>query len=164
MFLVLSSPSGSRRFFKYAYRELEKRRLKREYLLKKFYYLRDRKLIDFVEEGDRTKIVLNEKGKKRMLEYEFENMAIKAPQKWDRKWRVVIFDVPESQKKGRDALIRKLKDLGLVQFNKSVWVYPYECKDEIDFVSEYFDIGRHVHYLTVESMTNEENLRTLFEL
>lgn len=164
MFLVLSSPSGSRSFIKIVSKELGRRKEKREYLLKKFYYLRYKELIEFVEDGEKTRIVLTEKGTKRVLSYDFDKLEIRRTTHWDRKWHLIVFDIPEALKVARDALVLKLKKLGLVQFNKSVWVYPYECKDEVDFIAEFFEVGRYVHYIVADSMTNEENLRVLFDL
>lgn len=47
--------------------------------------------------------------------------------KWDGKWRLVIFDIPEDKRGIRDLLRRKLKDWGFRSFQKSVWV----CKNDV---------------------------------
>lgn len=41
---------------------------------------------------------------------------------WDGVWRLVIFDIPEKNRKVRDTLRRRLKEWGFVQWQKSVWV------------------------------------------
>ena len=46
--------------------------------------------------------------------------------RWDRKWRVVIFDIAEINRSSRNALRRKLKDLGFGLLQKSVWVSPHD--------------------------------------
>ncbi len=48
---------------------------------------------------------------------------------WDRRWRLVSFDIPETQRKYRDTLRWKLKRLGLKQFQQSIWVTPYPLED-----------------------------------
>ena len=108
--------------------------------------------------------MLTDQGRKRVLEYDFERMALKKTSRWKGKWYLIIFDIPETRRIARNALTLKLKILGLIQFNRSVWVSPYECKDEIDFVAEVFEVGEYVHYIVADSMTNEENLRVLFGL
>ena len=46
-------------------------------------------------------------------------MKINIPPKWDGFWRIVIFDVPEKFKKARNALSKKIKDLGLFPLQKA---------------------------------------------
>lgn len=41
--------------------------------------------------------------------------------KWDGIWRIVIFDIPESHKRARQALRNKLKEWGFVIWQRSVW-------------------------------------------
>jgi len=43
-------------------------------------------------------------------------------QPWDGKWRIVIFDIPETQRVVRDLFRRRLKDWGFRNFQQSVWV------------------------------------------
>lgn len=40
---------------------------------------------------------------------------------WDGRWRIVIFDIPESKRAVRDVLRWKLKQWDFVQWQKSVW-------------------------------------------
>ncbi len=48
-------------------------------------------------------------------------------EKWDGKWRLVAWDIPEKQKKARDLLRHQLKQLGFKQFQKSVWASKKNC-------------------------------------
>ncbi len=129
-----------------------------------FWRLRKKHIVEYREDDDKIKIVLTEAGRKKMLSYRFDDMTITKPKRWDGKWRAVAFDIPEARKKARDALVQKMKDLGLVQFQKSLWLCPYECKNEIDFVAEVFEVGKYVHYLVVSEMTNDGLLRQRFGL
>lgn len=49
--------------------------------------------------------------------------------KWDGKWRIVIWDIPEKRRLARDLLRFKLKQLGFKQWQKSVWVSKVNCTD-----------------------------------
>src|SRR3990167_10881901 len=54
------------------------------------------KLIDMKENKDGSiKMILTEKGKKRIVLYNFEQMVILKPKRWDKKWRIITFDIPE---------------------------------------------------------------------
>jgi DNA-binding transcriptional regulator PaaX len=109
-------------------------------------------------------IILTDKGKQKALTYDFGKMEIKKPQKWDKKWRVVLFDIPENRKKIRDALRYHLKNLGFYEFQKSVFVHPYDCKDEIDYLIEFYDIRRFVRFIIADSLDNELHLKKHFNL
>ena len=104
--------------------------------------------IEFVKRrGGIENVRLTNDGRARFLEHQFQKLALKPSKKWDKKWRLVLFDIPETKKKIRDALRRKLKELGFLEFQKSVFVYPYSCRDEINFVTNFWNIPEHVHYL-----------------
>ncbi len=58
-------------------------------------------------------------------------------QKWDHKWRVVIFDIKEIHKYERDRLRDKLKELGFGMLQESVWVTPHDIgRDMREFLEE----------------------------
>ena len=132
------------------------------------YKLKHNKLIEIIREGDESfKVQLTNKGKKRVKDFCFEALKIEKPKKWDEQWRVLIFDIPSKPKiynQAREALRAKIKDLGFHQIQKSVWVYPYECEDEILFIAELFQIQKHVELLTVEKLLHEDVLKKEFSL
>lgn len=105
------------------------------------------------------KMILREAGRKRVLEYKLGEMKIKKPKKWDEKWRAVLFDIPKDQKKARDAIRFHLKHLGFFRYQKSVFIHPYPCADEIDFLIELAGIRRYVRQFLVEHIDDEMRLR-----
>ena len=123
--------------------------------------LKEKRLVNFYENGI---IEITEKGKKKILQYDIEEMSIKSPAKWDGCWRIVIFDIPEKFKKARNALSKKIKDLGLFPLQKSVFVYPFDCRDEINFVSEFFGVGKFTQYIVAKEIDSENFLKQHFGL
>ncbi len=113
-------------------------------------------------DGSQT-LILTKKGKLKALTYYFEKMKIKTV-KWDGKWRIVVFDIPEKLRRGRDALREKLKKLGFYELQKSVFVFPYECQNEIEFIVEFFDLRRYVRFGVLELIDNELHLKKIFKL
>jgi DNA-binding transcriptional regulator PaaX len=107
--------------------------------------------------------VLTDKGKIRAITYRFDEIRIKS-NNWDGKWRLVVFDVPEKLRSGRDALRNKLKELGFYELQKSVFVFPYQCEDEINFIIEFFDLRRYVRIGLLENIDNELHLKKIFKL
>jgi hypothetical protein len=133
-----------------------------------FSYLKKKQLIKVVKERDgRVQVELTNKGKIRLAEYSLSSLDIKKPKKWDGKWRVLMFDIPAHSKTydyARDALRNKIKSLGFYQVQKSVWVYPYECEDELLFIAEMFKVQDYIEIMTVEKMLHEKDIREKFQL
>lgn len=142
-----------------AWREIDREKLR--YEIRKLY---QSKLIEKKENPDGSyTIVLTSRGKLKALTYHFEKMKIERSN-WDEKWRGVIFDIPERLRSGRDALRDKLKELGFYELQKSVFVFPYECKNEIDFIIEFFDLRKYVRFAVIDSIDNELHLKKIFNL
>ncbi len=123
------------------------------------------KLIDYKENKDKTvTIVLSERGRKRILRYDLDKIQIKKPLKWDNLWRLIAFDIPEDKKPGRTALVAKLKELGFYPMQKSVYIHPYECEDEVNFIAEIFNLASYIRFLRVKDIDIELDLKNRFRL
>ncbi|HEY4519046.1 hypothetical protein A3A18_01795 [Candidatus Azambacteria bacterium RIFCSPLOWO2_01_FULL_44_84] len=128
--------------------------------IKKLY---QSKMIDCKDNGDGiTLLTISDNGKNRILKYNIENLKIKKPKRWDGLWRIVIFDIPESKKKARDAVSGKLKAIGMMPIQKSVFICPYNCKDEIDFITEIFEITPFVRFITANEIDIALDLKRKF--
>lgn len=142
------------------WQEINKRSLEKAiHALYKSKLIRERENPD----GSLT-MVLTDKGKEKAITFHIDNMEIKKPKVWDKKWRMVIFDVPEKKRAARDVLRANLKRLGFYEFQKSVFVHPYPCKDEMDYLIEYYDIRPHVRIVTATELDNELHLRKIFDI
>ena len=131
------SPKGYFKILKKISKDWRQIKIDRLYRIVREFY--NDRLIDYKEDKDGfVKIVLTKEGQKKALKFKLDEMKIKKPAKWDGEWRIVIFDIPERFKKAREALRKKLKDLGFIKLQESVFVFPYECENEIDFVIEVF--------------------------
>ncbi|MEK9194414.1 MAG: hypothetical protein AAB884_01240 [Patescibacteria group bacterium] len=98
------------------------------------------------------------------MQFKLENIRINKPKKWDGRWRLVMFDVSDRQKTARDALRTKLKQLEFYPIQKSVFITPYPCENEVDFISSMFNVRNNVLVLYVEKFEGEEKLKHLFKL
>ncbi len=122
-------------------------------------------MVDYKESSDGTvNIILTDSGKKRILKYDLDKIRIKRPIIWDGIWRLVIFDIPEDERRGRVALVEKLKELGFYPVQKSVFIHPYECKNEIDFIIEIFNLSPYVRFLRVKNTDIDLDLKNKFHL
>ncbi|PIQ69468.1 MAG: CRISPR-associated endonuclease Cas2 [Candidatus Tagabacteria bacterium CG_4_10_14_0_2_um_filter_40_13] len=164
--LALGLSGSPTRYFKIIkligreWKEIERQSLKRA--IKNLY---TSKLIGEKQNKDGTiTMFLTGEGKRRALTYDLEKMEIKKPKQWDKKWRVVLFDIPDNRKKSRETLRFHLKNLGFYKFQESVFVHPYNCKDEIDYLIEFYDLRRFVRFIIADSIDNEIHLKTHFRL
>ncbi len=127
--------------------------------------LKKQKYVTIHESRDgKVTITITKNGMVRALTYELNTLSIQKPTRWDGKWRVVIFDVPEKDKKLRDTFRMRLRQMGLYQLQKSVYVSPYPSFNEIEFLRELYGIAVTVLYLTVEKIEDDAFLRTHFDL
>lgn len=114
--------------------------------------------------GERNawRYTLTRKGKQLLRQKQINQLTITKPLAWDRKWRIVIFDVPEKYRIARNALRAKLRLLGFRPLNLSVWVLPYECRDEMNALTAYYKIGHYVRYLLVDSFDGDDEMGNKF--
>ncbi len=158
-----TSPNSSFRFLK-SIRD-EWKRINNRALRRAIKNLYKSKLIDSWDGPDgTTTMVLTEKGKKKVLRYRIDEMTIAVMGHWDKKWRIVVFDIPEKIKKARDALAGVLKRLGFYQLQKSVFIFPHPCKEELNFVIEFFRLRPYVRYIEAIHLDNEPHLKEIFKL
>ena len=111
-----------------------------------------------VEQGGERRYRATLKGKAKILRF------LKKDKKWDGKWRIVIFDIPERKKKMRNFFRQKLGDLGFRQLQKSVWICPYNIADKVEEIIDLCQAKSFVHYLLVEELDNRNVLMNLFKL
>ncbi len=108
--------------------------------------------------------ILTDKGRRFAAKYNIDKIQLSKRKKWDNKWRLVIFDIPERKKIARDALRSKFLKIGMHQLQKSVFIYPFECKKEIDFVSDFFGVGEDILYLEANIHDIGKSLMRTFSL
>ncbi len=114
----------------------EYQKLKRKKLYDGYCYLLKKKYLCKLGE----KYELTSKAKELLRARNLEELLRIKKKKWDKKWRIVIFDIPETMRAKRKKLRGLLGRLGFQKIQKSVWLTPY------DFLGE------------VEELAREENL------
>ena len=124
--------------------------------------LKRRKLVKITYENGETKVEITQDGHKKALEYKFEEMKIKKPDKWDSKWRLVIFDVAETKRRLRDRLRGKLKEIGFISLNESVLIFPHPCENEVEFIRQVFNVSKEVTYLVSERFEGDDYYHNWF--
>jgi len=97
--------------------------------------------------------------------FEQTKVALKnQKKKWDGRWRMVVFDVPERRRKVRSRLCAHVREVGFVRMQDSVWVYPYDCEDFIALLKAELKIGKDVLYAIADTIEQDKGLRRQFNL
>lgn len=143
----------------------KKRKYNPKYHLNKtIIKMKKRGLIKFKKIKGQIFLELTKKGEKELIKYQLKEAIIKKPNKWDKKWRVIIFDIKERKRYVRDELRKQLNNLGFVKLQNSVWVHPYECEEIIVMLKAYLETGKDILYMTVEKIENDRWLKEEFSL
>ncbi len=107
---------------------------------------------------------LTPKGEKKLRQLELSEFKLKRPKKWDKKWRVLIFDIKEEKKVLREKVRKTLRTIGFYRLQDSVWVYPYDCENLITLLKADFKIGKELIYMIVDAIENDRFLKEMFDL
>ena len=92
----------------------------------------------------------------------YQNLEINIPDQWDKKWRIIIFDIPEEKRSDRNRFRQKLKNLGFEMIQKSVFCYPHDCLQEVIFLTKHLGIERYVTYFEAGNIVTNKNIFKIF--
>ncbi|MBI4088967.1 hypothetical protein HY415_02625 [Candidatus Kaiserbacteria bacterium] len=102
---------------------------------------------------------------RKALAFEQAKVALKnQKKKWDGRWRMVVFDIPERRSAVRFRLRRIMSEIGFIRLQDSVWVYPYDCEDFVALLKAELRIGKDVLYAIADTIEHDKNLRRHFNL
>jgi CRISPR/Cas system-associated endoribonuclease Cas2 len=121
-------------------------------------------LVEFVQTRKGKFVRLTPAGKLVLLQIKYNEEGIKKPWRWDRKWRMVVFDVKEPRKVIRDKLRETFKRMNFYHLQKSVWVYPYDCEDFITLLKANYKIGLDLLYVIADSIEGDRKMRAYYDL
>lgn len=110
------------------------------------------------------KIKLTKKGKTLLQEIAVSEIKFSKPDKWDGLWRLVSYDIPEVSKKFRDLFRNILERNGFCKIQESLWVFPYECKEEIAILAKQLNLSPYVVVMTTDHLPNQKEMVDHFGL
>lgn len=139
-------------------------RFERNRIWKAIKYLEEQKRIAINERGDEYYILLTQEGKVKLAEVAIWDLSISAPKRWDKKWRIVMFDFPKEMTTIRNSFRQKLEDMGFTTYQRSVYIYPFECYEEVRAVIDFFKVESHVRYLLAVDIDSTESYIKHFDL
>jgi hypothetical protein len=145
---------------------LSKNRDQEKAVARAFYYIKQNSYVKLITKGENVQIKITSKGRKKIKAMNFTSLAV-PKSKWDGKWWFVLADIPTKEFKNSADLFReKLKAMHFYSLQRTVWVYPFDPRDEVDFVSAYFGIERFVTVLQASLVDpdDQKKLKNYFKL
>ena len=125
------------------------------------YHLHRRGVVRIQKQDGKNFIQLTEKG---ALETLFEHAGIEKQNVWDKKWRILTFDIPEDAHLERDRLRSLLKRNNFYKLQASVFIHPFPLnKKAIRYLLE-AGLSRYIRIMRVEEMDFDGDLKKHFSL
>lgn len=121
-----------------------------------FYRLRKEGIIRIERKKHKYVLSLTENGKQKAGRLQIDFFKIARPTQWDRQWRILMFDVRQIQRWKRDILRSFLRRLGFIQFQKSVWIHPFDCKHEVQILQKLLELDSNEVKLIIAIDIGEE--------
>lgn len=122
-----------------------------------FYYLKRSGLVRFKPSGKEWLLSLTLRGRRQVSRLVLETLVISRPARWNGRWWLVAADIPTAEhRQGADQLRDKLKQLKFYPLQRSLWVYPFDPRKEIEFLCQNYDIGRFVTLMEVIRLDRED--------
>ncbi len=134
------------------------------YLQRTLRRLAAQKHVEVAETNGVAIVRLTKLGKRKILKYSQDTLRVDKPDHWDGKWRMVMYDIPSSRRELSELLRQALHTLGFYKMQESVYIYPYPCFDQIEFLREYYALGDIVQYMLVHRIEHDEAYITYFGL
>lgn len=127
-----------------------------------------RKLLDMVKEGFVAErgdtYMLTKRGRDLLSEERIWALTIPKQKKWDQRWRMVLYDIPAYKRHRRHAFREKLREMGLVMYQQSVWVYPYPLEEVVSVIGDFYGLKSCVLFAVAERLHGEAALKRTFGL
>jgi len=133
------------------------------YLKRTLDRLEKQRLVEVTHADNGKQLIqITSQGKQRVLKFALDELKIEKPKIWDRRWRLISFDLPEKMASVRKILVEYLSAWGFYPLHKSVYLHAYPCLKEMDFLREYLGVGKYVRMFTVSEIENDTQFKEFF--
>ena len=117
----------------------------------------------YISEGDRF-YEISKRGSAKLEEESLWELEIPTPKRWAGGWHLAVFDIPSEKSRTRIPFIRHLQNLGLVFYQRSVWIYPHPMEDTVRKITDFYRITPHVSFITATSIDGSPTLKRKFKI
>ncbi len=147
-------------------KEVKNLNIEEEKIRKSLESLERKEIIEVEEKGNEVFVRLKDKNNSTVIKYSIKALLDfkKKEKKWNRKWFLVFFDVPETQRNKRNYLRKYLLDIGFYRYQQSIYIFPYECEKEITLIKKIVEGAKYIKYIIAEKIEDERAIKTYFKL
>ena len=140
-------------------------REERTKIWKTIKYLESKNRVRIIIEGKDRYAIITESGKRYLSARQIEELDIKKPARWDYKWRFVMFDLPvRCSSTARHSFRAKLEDMGFKLYQRSVFIYPYECHEEVHTIAKWYGLDAYIRYIVATEVHDMRKFIKAFDL
>lgn len=112
----------------------------------------------------RGKLTITDQGRRKLFIESLNEITIPRPSRWDGRWRIILFDIPNEHSRARDALRGMFHQLGLRQIQRSAYVYPYPLTEEVGAIASLFGVADYLVVIEATAIDGDEALLHHFRL
>ena len=112
------------------------------------------------KEGNKSYYFLTERGESRIEEAANRIFKLQ-PLKWDGRWRMLMYSIPEVKRSVRDELRKELVWSGFGSMANSCWISPNNLEKELNVIIEKYDIKPHVHLFLADYTGPDEDKKLI---
>ena len=147
-------------------KDFKKKDISRKRVNRVLQNLEKKEIIYLEKKGDEVYVHLKNFFHPTILKYSLKAIfdLKKRDKKWQGKWYLVMFDVPEIQRNKRVYLRKFLKQIGFYPYQKSVYVFPFECEEEISLIKKIVEGGKYMSYIVADKIEHESEAKIYFQL
>ncbi len=140
------------------FQHLDKQERERE-IRRTLYYMKERGyLAGEYEHG----LQLTDKARERLARIDAKLIA--TPQDvWDGWWRIIIYDIPNELQSARHALQNELRRYGCYILQRSVYITPFPCIDDIQTLAARCGADKYVTHFEAKNLPNAAAMIRLFK-
>ena len=131
-------------------REKYRKKEERKRISHLIYYSKRKGYIKIKKIEQKEAFLLTKKGMEKILKTELKSKEKKT--RTDKKWQMVIFDIPEKEHILRDLFREDLQILGYEMLQQSVWLCPYDVLKETEAVIRRYALDSCVKLFLVKEM------------
>ena len=132
------------------------------YLRRTLSRLEKQKLIEIDEKDGMQIVKITDSGKRKILKFAIEELAVEKPKIWDGKWYLISYDIPGKLRRLRAIFREYLKAWGFYPLHESVYLHAYPCGKQLEFLREYLRIAKYVRIFKVSQIERNKQFRDYF--
>jgi len=144
--------------YQWAHRTLH---MERSNFYANLFALEKRGVVRVISKEGKKFIQITQKGELKVL---LNKSKLLASGKWDGKWRLIIYDIPEVANYLRDGFRRLLKERGFIKLQSSVFISPYPLNPGALEYLKSTGLIKFIRIIRVDAIDDDKYLRKRFHL